>query len=86
MKTSEYIAKRIEQRLKQLGIKKKDFAIMLGVQPSVINRWLSGDHNFTISTLERIQNALGICFFSFENSNIRCIPCKFIPMNQFKNG
>ena len=42
--------KREETRL-SFGLNKRQFAEALGKRPNEITRWLSGEHNFTISTL-----------------------------------
>lgn len=54
------IASKISRALERKGIRKKQFANMMRVQPSVITRWLSGTHNFTIETLAKIEYLLNI--------------------------
>ena len=39
---------------------------MLGQQPSVVTKWLSGTHNFTADTLADIQRVLEISLFNFD--------------------
>jgi len=56
MTISAMIAKRIEE----LGISKIKFSELMDVQPSIVTRWLSGTHNFTIDTITDIQVKLGI--------------------------
>lgn len=41
-------------------MKRKDFAQRMGVQPSVVTRWLSGNCNFEIVTIFKIEVVLGI--------------------------
>lgn len=77
---SMQIALKIKARLRQLRLKHKEFALMAKAQPSEVNRWLSGYHNFTIKTLLHIQNVLGINFFNFDSQashSIPCLPCEF---------
>ena len=73
MTTSEYIANRIKDRLIYLQWKKKDLAISLGVSPPVITSWLSGRHNFSIETLDKIAFVLRIDFFNRKNNKL-CFP------------
>lgn len=58
------LAARIEQSLIEKGLSKKDFASLLNVQPSVVTKWLSGSHNFTIDTLFDIEKCLGVQLIS----------------------
>lgn len=57
------LADRIKFRLKELGLKRKQFAAMMGVKPPMITRWLSGTHNFEIKTLMDIEWVLNIEIF-----------------------
>lgn len=45
------ISNRIDTLMKERGLSKKQFADALGKRPGEVTRWLSGQHNFTISTL-----------------------------------
>ncbi len=54
------IAAQIADALQAKGWSKSEFAIRMSQRPSVITRWLSGTHNFTIDTLSDIEDALGI--------------------------
>lgn len=73
----KYISERIKHRLDVLSINKSQFAIMVGVQPPVVTKWLSGDHNFSLDTLERIEIALKFNLFKYDSdeSNNTCFPC-----------
>ena len=53
------LAAKIEDGFKAKGWKKLDFAKKLNKKPSVITKWLSGTHNFTIDTLWDIERLLG---------------------------
>ena len=48
------IAARIGELIKERGWNKSAFAIRVEQQPSVISKWLSGIHNFTLDTLTQI--------------------------------
>lgn len=54
------IAARIGELIKERGWNKSYFAIKAGQQPSVISKWLSGTHNFTLDTLTEISNVLEV--------------------------
>jgi ribosome-binding protein aMBF1 (putative translation factor) len=60
------LAAKIYEAMQQKGISKRQFAEMLGQQPSVITKWLSGTHNFTADTLADIQRVLEISLFNFD--------------------
>lgn len=53
------ISNRIEALMKERGLSKKQFADEIGKRPSEITRWLSGQHNFTISTLAMLSAFFG---------------------------
>lgn len=54
----------IDNRLKEMGMSKIDFAKRVGTSPAAVSRWLGGGHNFTLSTLARISTVLGIPLIS----------------------
>lgn len=53
------ISDRIDALMRQRGLSKKQFADALGRRPSEITKWLSGQHNFTISTLAMLSSFFG---------------------------
>ena len=50
---------RIDAHMRQRGLSKKQFADALGRRPSEITKWLSGQHNYTISTLAMLSSFFG---------------------------
>lgn len=48
------------QRMKDLGMKKKDLAARMGVSPARITQIIRGEQSMTLSTLARLETALGI--------------------------
>lgn len=54
------VAMQIRMALQKQGITQTGFAKMLGVDPSVVTRYLSGKHNFQLRTLVKVQEILGI--------------------------
>ena len=45
--------------MRERGLSKKQFADQIGRRPSEITRWLSGQHNFTVSTLAMLSAFFG---------------------------
>ena len=61
------MAVRIADAMEAKQWKNKDLLVAVGNDnPSVITKWLSGTHNFTIETLVEIENALGISLLNLE--------------------
>lgn len=54
------LAVQLEKAMREKGYNKVQFATAMEVQPSVITRWLSGTHNFTVDTLFDIESVLSI--------------------------
>lgn len=53
------IAERLDAVLKSKGITQHELARRLHKRDSEISKWLTGRHNFTISTISAIESALG---------------------------
>ncbi len=53
------ISNRLDSLMQEKGLSKKQFADAIGKRPSEITRWLSGEHNFTISTLAMLSTFFG---------------------------
>lgn len=53
------ISNKIDVLMQERGLTKKQFAEQLGKRPSEITRWLSGQHNFTVSTLAMLSAFFG---------------------------
>ncbi len=68
--TRMVLAAKIDDALKAKGIGKKQFAEMMGQSPSVITKWLSGGHNFTVDTLTDIQRVLGVRLLATEEKPV----------------
>ena len=50
---------KINQILRDKGYTQKSLADKLEKRPSEINRWLSGEHNFTLRSIAKLQAELG---------------------------
>lgn len=59
-RVSMELAARIAECMGESEISKSGLASKVAKQPSEVTKWLSGTHNFTISTLVEICAALGI--------------------------
>lgn len=53
------IAERMDAILKEKNISQRELARRLGKRESEVSRWLTGRHNFTTSTIAKIETALG---------------------------
>lgn len=53
------IVDRIHDILQSKGMTQKDLAIKLGKTEAEVCKWMRGTHNFTLSTISKIENALG---------------------------
>ena len=53
------ISNKIDALMQERGLSKKEFADQLGKRPSEITRWLSGQHNFTVSTHAMLSAIFG---------------------------
>lgn len=53
------ISNRLDSLMQERGLSKKQLAEAIGKRPSEITRWLSGEHNFTISTLSMLASFFG---------------------------
>ncbi len=61
---------KIQDAMTAKGIGKKQLAEMMGQSPSVITKWLSGGHNFTVDTLTDIQRILGVRLLALEENPV----------------
>lgn len=68
---SKAIASRIQNAIKEKGWQNKDLANKLNMAPSQVSRMLKGELNFTIETLVKVGNVLGIDWFGVEKSNLK---------------
>jgi transcriptional regulator with XRE-family HTH domain len=65
----QHLAEKIESRMRACGLTKKEFAVVMEVQPSIITRWLSGKHNFTVETIFDIERKLNFLIVDVSKSN-----------------
>jgi transcriptional regulator with XRE-family HTH domain len=62
------IADKIAHAIVDAGLQKQQFADLMGVQPSVVTKWLKGDTNFETKTLFKIEQILGVRLFDFSST------------------
>jgi transcriptional regulator with XRE-family HTH domain len=60
------ITEKVATILKEKGIKKKEFAKMLGKSPSEVSKWLTGLHNLTLKSITKMEEALGVNLINIE--------------------
>lgn len=54
------IADKIDMILKEKNISQKQLAKNMGKTEAEVSRWLGGTHNFTLRTIAKISDALGV--------------------------
>jgi transcriptional regulator with XRE-family HTH domain len=57
------IVVRVHQLLKEKGLTQKVLAEQMGKTPSEISKWLTGEHNFTLRSLTKLEAELGADIF-----------------------
>lgn len=60
------IAAKIQELLKDRGLKPADLARLLDKKPSEISKWLTGTHTFTTKTITKIETVLGADIIHIE--------------------
>ena len=63
----EFLSAKIQEMIKKKNLNNSSFAVLMGVQPSIITRWLKGSHNFTLDTLFDIEYALKKSILLIDN-------------------
>lgn len=53
------VSDRLAFLMESKGLSKKQLADNLGKRPNEITRWLSGEHNFTLSTIAMLSTYFG---------------------------
>lgn len=60
LQKTQAIALKILRSLRSQGMSQKDLAEKLNVSPQMVNQWVKGSENFTLETISKIENALGV--------------------------
>lgn len=58
------LADKIDMILREKNISKKQLAKKMGKTEAEVSRWLGGTHNFTLRTIAKISDALGVKLLS----------------------
>ena len=53
------VSDRLYAIMENRGISVEQLASVMGVRPATVKMWISGQHNFTLSTLARLSVVLG---------------------------
>lgn len=53
------VSNRIAELMQEKGLSKKQFADAIGKRPCEVTKWLSGQHNFTLTTLGMLSAFFG---------------------------
>lgn len=53
------MADQVESILKKKGMSQRDFANVMGKSESEISKWLTGEQNFTLRSIAKMQSVLG---------------------------
>lgn len=59
------LADKIDMILREKNISQKQLAKKMGKTEAEVSRWLGGTHNFTIRTITKISDALGVNLLTF---------------------
>jgi len=60
LKTSQTVALRILGRLRETNMSQNELADKIGISRQQINKWLKGRENFTIETLTKLGEPVGL--------------------------
>ncbi|MDE6231069.1 MAG: helix-turn-helix transcriptional regulator [Muribaculaceae bacterium] len=58
------LADKIDMILREKNISQKELAKKMGKTEAEVSRWLGGTHNFTLRTIAKISDALGVQLLS----------------------
>lgn len=59
------IADKIDMALREQRLSQKQLAKKMGKTEAEVSRWLGGTHNFTLRTIAKISDALGVKLLTF---------------------
>lgn len=71
-RVSQQIALHILNRLSVLGWKQKDLAEQMDVTPQQVSKWVKGKENFTIDTLIKLSQVLGVNLIEVPSFEKNC--------------
>lgn len=62
------ISDRLDFLMSKNNLSKKQLADAIGKRPSEVTRWLSGEHNFTLSTIAKLSTFFGEPIITVEKA------------------
>lgn len=69
--------------MRRKNLSRQSFAHLMKVQPSIITRWLSGKHNFTVETLFQIEDCLDVKLVALDSLEVKSLKYHlFVSSNQ----
>lgn len=68
LKHSQKIALLVLRTLRTNKTSQKELAERLGVTPQQVNKWLKGSENFTLDTIFKLEEALGIQLITIDEA------------------
>lgn len=86
LETKNFIDKSFEvvdylhEVLNKQGKTQKDLAMLLNKKESEISKWMSGNHNFTLKSITKIESVLNEKVIVTPKKRIKDIEVKFIPV------
>jgi transcriptional regulator with XRE-family HTH domain len=81
------IAAQIADLIDEKFNSRREFADSLGKKESEVSKWLSGNHNFTLKSLSKIEEKLGTQFiFTLSEINDRLYPYGFSNQELFQSN
>lgn len=82
---SVYVSDRIFDILEKQSMSQRDLAGKLGKSEAEISKWMKGTHNFTLSTIAKIEAVLGENIFEIEQSKVKEYVFLPISINKWAN-
>jgi transcriptional regulator with XRE-family HTH domain len=76
------IASEIHFALKEKGMCSADLARLMGKSESEISKWLTGLHNFTFKTINKIELALDVDIILTKSDRVQEYENKIIELNK----
>jgi transcriptional regulator with XRE-family HTH domain len=67
LKRSQSIAITVHRTLRAKGLNQRDLAALMNRSAQQVNRWLKGSENFTLETIAKLEEALGIELMNVTN-------------------
>lgn len=85
---SQKIAVKVLRAIRELGIKQKELAEMMGISAQMVNKIVKGKENLTLQTIAKLEEALGVSLL-FTESNRAIISKEYVVESEskrYKNG